>query len=122
VIVLARRLAQLVAVVLAVTFLTFTAMNTLGDPLFNVVGFVAAVDCDAVEAGEIEDISGQGGTSLGDCAVVAEAREEFHLNEPLPIRYGRWVGPDTGRLRHVIQEADAWMHGSGRTAFPSPCC
>ena len=91
-IVLARRLVQLVAVVLAVTFLAFTAMNTLGDPLFNVVGFVAAVDCDAVEAGEIEDISSQGGTTLGDCVVVAEAREEFHLNEPLPIRYGRWVG------------------------------
>lgn len=91
-IVLARRLAQLVAVVLAVTFLAFTAMNTLGDPLFNVVGFIAAVDCDAVEAGEIDDVSGQGGTATGDCQVLAEAREEFHLNEPIPIRYGRWVG------------------------------
>tara|TARA_B100000959_G_scaffold269921_1_gene316180 strand:+ start:1678 stop:2661 length:984 start_codon:yes stop_codon:yes gene_type:complete len=85
-------LAQLVAVVLAVTFLAFTAMNTLGDPLFNVVGFYASVDCDAVLAGEIEDVSGQGGTGVGDCQVVTEAREEFHLDEPLPIRYGRWVG------------------------------
>ena len=90
--VLVRRLAQLVAVVLAVTFLAFTAMNTLGDPLFNVVGFYASVDCDAVLAGEIEDVSGQGGTGVGDCQVVTEAREEFHLDEPLPIRYGRWVG------------------------------
>ncbi len=90
--VLVRRLAQLVAVVLAVTFLAFTAMNTLGDPLFNVVGFYASVDCDAVLAGEIEDVSGQGGTGVGDCQVVTEAREEFHLDDPLPIRYGRWVG------------------------------
>ena len=90
--VLVRRLAQLVAVVLAVTFLAFTAMNTLGDPLFNVVGFYASVDCDAVLAGEIEDVSGQGGTGVGDCQVVTQAREEFHLDEPLPIRYGRWVG------------------------------
>jgi len=67
-------------------------MNTLGDPLFNVVGFYASVDCDAVLAGEIEDVSGQGGTGVGDCQVVTEAREEFHLDEPLPIRYGRWVG------------------------------
>lgn len=91
-VVLARRVAQLVAVVLAVTFLAFTAMNTLGDPLFNVVGFHASVDCDAVLAGEAEDVSGQGGTSIGDCQVVAEAREEFHLDEPIPVRYARWVG------------------------------
>ncbi len=91
-VILARRLAQLVAVVLAVTFLAFAAMNTLGDPLFNVVGFHAAVDCDAVLAGEVEDVSAQGGTSIGDCQVVAEAREEFHLDEPLVFRYGRWVG------------------------------
>ena len=88
---IARRLVQLVAVVLAVTFLSFSALNILGDPLFNVVGFYAAVDCDAVLAGEIEDVSGQAGTSLGDCEIVAEAREEFHLNEPLPVRYGYWL-------------------------------
>ncbi|MBS1264663.1 MAG: Dipeptide transport system permease protein DppB [Acidimicrobiaceae bacterium] len=67
-------------------------MNTLGDPLFNVVGFVASVDCDEVLAGAIEDISAQGGTATGDCQLVAEAREEFHLDEPIPVRYARWVG------------------------------
>ena len=56
---LAHRLAALLAVLLAVTALAFGALNILGDPLFNVVGFVASVDCDAVLAGEIEDISGQ---------------------------------------------------------------
>ena len=56
---IAKRIAQMVAVILAATFLAFTAMNTLGDPLFNVVGFYASVDCDAVLAGEIEDVSGQ---------------------------------------------------------------
>ena len=87
----AKRVAQLVAVLLAVTFLAFAAMNTLGDPLFNVVGFHAAVDCDAVLAGEIEDVARGGGTSIGDCALVEEAREEFHLNDPLPVRYGYWL-------------------------------
>ena len=68
----AKRVAQLVAVILAVTFLAFAAMNTLGDPLFNVVGFQAAVDCDAVLAGEIDDVARGGGISIGDCALVEE--------------------------------------------------
>ena len=57
---LARRLAFMLGVLLTVTFLLFAAMNVLGDPLFNVVGFYAAVDCDAVLAGEIEDVAGMG--------------------------------------------------------------
>ena len=87
-----KRVAQMVAVILAATFLAFAAMNSLGDPLFNVVGFHASVDCDAVLAGEIEDVSGQGGTDVGDCEVVEAAREKYHLNDPLPLRYVRWVG------------------------------
>ena len=87
-----KRVAQMVAVIIAATFLAFTAMSYLGDPLFNIVGFHASVDCDAVLAGEIEDVSGQGGTDVGDCEVVEAAREKYHLNDPLPIRYGRWVG------------------------------
>ena len=87
----AKRFSQLIAVVLAVTFLAFAALNVLGDPLFNVVGFYSSVDCDAVLAGEAEDVSGQAGTNLGDCQVVAEAREKFHLNDPLPVRYGYWL-------------------------------
>ena len=63
---LLKRIAQMVSVIIAATFLAFAAMNYLGDPLFNVVGFVASVDCDAVSAGENEDVSGQGGTDVGD--------------------------------------------------------
>ena len=88
---LARRLAFMAGVLLAVTFLLFSAMNVLGDPLFNVVGFYAAVDCDAVLAGEIEDVAGMGGTSFGDCQVVAAAKEKYHLNDPLPVQYGHWI-------------------------------
>ena len=88
---LARRLAFMLGVLFAVTSLLFSAMNVLGDPLFNVVGFYAAVDCDAVLAGEIEDVAGMGGTSFGDCQVVAAAKEKYHLNDPLPVQYGHWI-------------------------------
>ena len=87
-----RRVAALVAVLLAVTGLAFGAMNVLGDPLFNVVGFIASVDCDAVAAGEVDDISGQTAGGRGDCEVIAEARREHHLDRALPIRYGYWLG------------------------------
>jgi len=87
----ARRSASLVAVLVAVTALAFGAMNVLGDPLFNVVGFVAAVDCDAVEAGLAEDVSGQTAGGRGDCEVIAEARREHHLDRSLPVRYGYWL-------------------------------
>ena len=90
---LARRLAFMLGVLLTVTVLLFAAMNVLGDPLFNVVGFYAKVDCDAVLAGEIDDVIGtRAGSSLGECQLVAEAREKYHLNDPLPVRYGRWIG------------------------------
>ncbi len=92
-----KRVAQMAAVIIAATFLAFTAMNYLGDPLFNIVGFHASVDCDAVLAGEIEDVSGQGGTDVGDCEVVEAAREKYHLNDPLPVRYGRWIGDVVSR-------------------------
>jgi len=87
-----KRLVQMISVVLVATFLAFAAMNYLGDPLFNVVGFHAAVDCEAVLAGEIEDVSGQGGSGIGDCEVVQAARKEFNLDKPLPVRYGIWLG------------------------------
>ena len=89
---LLKRIGQMVSVIIAATFLAFSAMNYLGDPLFNIVGFAAAVDCDAVLAGEIEDVSGQGGTDVGDCEIIEAAREEYHLNDPLPVRYVRWAG------------------------------
>ena len=89
---LAHRLAALLAVLLAVTALAFGALNILGDPLFNVVGFVASVDCDAVLAGEIEDISGQTAGGRGDCEIVEAARKEHRLDRALPVRYAYWLG------------------------------
>jgi peptide/nickel transport system permease protein len=88
----ARRLTQLVAVVLAVTFLAFAALNVLGDPLTNVVGPLAEIDCDAVEAGLIEDQSTTLNNTKTDCVIVAEARATYHLDEPLLERYFLWLG------------------------------
>ena len=89
---LARRLGALLAVLLTVTALAFGSLNVLGDPLFNVVGFVASVDCDAVLAGEVEDVSGQTAGGRGDCEVIEAARREHHLDRALPVRYGLWLG------------------------------
>jgi len=86
------RIGQLLLVLFAVTLLTFVGVNTLGDPLVNILGPLAKVDCSAVEAGEAEDFSSQGGTSEGDCAIVAERRAEFNLDDNVFVRYGKWVG------------------------------
>lgn len=87
-----RRLGLLVAVLLAVTFLAFTALNVLGDPLVNVVGPLAEADCEAVEAGLVEDQSTSLNSAKTDCEIVREAREEYHLDEPLFKRYFLWLG------------------------------
>lgn len=73
--VIAQRLGQMLLVVLAVTFLAFAAMNVLGDPLFNILGPVAAA-----EEGD------------PNYSMVVEARETYHLDDPFLIRYGRWLG------------------------------
>ena len=65
----------MVLVVFAVTFLAFGALNFLGDPLFNILGPIA------------DEASGE---QFAD--VRAQARAEYHLDEPFPVRYGRWVG------------------------------
>ncbi len=73
--VVAQRLGQMILVVLAVTFLAFAAMNLLGDPLFNILGPVAAA-----EEGD------------PNYSMVVEARETYHLDDPFVVRYGRWLG------------------------------
>jgi peptide/nickel transport system permease protein len=89
---LLRRVVQLVAVLLAVTFLAFSALNFLGDPLVNVVGPLAAIpDCDLVEAGLREDTFSTAG-NIGDCEVVSRARAQYNLDKSVPERYVRWVG------------------------------
>ncbi len=71
----ATRLVQMVLVVVAVTFLAFGAMNFLGDPLFNILGPIANEDAGPEYA-----------------EVRAEARAEYHLDDPFVVRYGRWLG------------------------------
>ena len=70
---LARRVALAVGLLLAVSALTFGAMNVLGDPLFNILGPAA------------ED------TTPAGIARIEAAREEYHLDDPLPLRYVRWL-------------------------------
>ena len=84
-----RRLALLVAVLLAVTFLAFSAMNLLGDPLFNVVGVLAELDCESIEARQVEDPSLS--AVLHDCETIAEAKATYHLDRPVPVRYVLWL-------------------------------
>ncbi len=70
-----RSLVQFVLVIFAVTVVAFGALNFLGDPLFNILGPAALEDA-GPEFAEIR----------------ADAREQFHLDDPFPIRYARWVG------------------------------
>ena len=116
----ARRFASLVAVLLAVTALAFSAMNVLGDPLFNVVGFISSVDCDAVEAGLVDDVSGQTAGGRGDCEVIAEARREHHLDRSLPVRYGYWLADSVRgeglvdvRAAFALRPGEAWVRRAG---------
>ena len=49
-------------------------MNVLGDPLFNILGPSA------------------GDTTPDGLARIEAARAEYHLDDPLPVRYVRWLG------------------------------
>ena len=84
-----RRLALLVAVLFAVTFLGFAAMNLLGDPLFNVVGVLAELDCEGIEARAAADPSLDWISK--DCETIAEAKATYHLDRPVPVRYALWL-------------------------------
>jgi len=68
---LVQRLVAMVAVLLVVSFIAFSAMNLLGDPLTTILG-PFATDRTTPEA--------------------LEAIEQFHLDDPLPVRYGKWLG------------------------------
>lgn len=70
-----RSLLQFVLVIFAVTFVAFGALNYLGDPLFNILGPIALEEAGPEYA-----------------EVRAEARAQFHLDDPFPVRYGRWIG------------------------------
>lgn len=70
-----QRIGMAVLLLFAVSALTFGAMNTLGDPLFNILG-PAADDRDNPES----------------LKQIEAAEAEFHLDKPLPERYVRWLG------------------------------
>lgn len=68
-----QRVARLVLTLFTVTFLSFAAMNVIGEPLVNILG-AAALDP----------------MNYGDEIAAAEAK--YHLDEPFLVRYGLWVG------------------------------
>ena len=70
-----QRIGLAVLSLLAVSALTFGAMNVLGDPLFNLLGPVAG---DTSNPESIEKIDA--------------AKAEYHLDDPLPLRYVKWLG------------------------------
>lgn len=66
---LIRRLVQLVVVLLVVTFLSYWLINLLpGDPAMQILGFG------------------------GDAQAIARVRHQLGLDEPLIVRYVRWLG------------------------------
>ena len=90
---IARRVVQLILVLLSVTFVAFGALNFLGDPLVNIVGPLAAIDyCDEVEAGLREDSYTSINNSRGDCEIIGEAKADFGLDKPVIQRYFTWLG------------------------------
>jgi peptide/nickel transport system permease protein len=68
-----KRLAGSVVILLVISMLTFGAMNLLGDPLFNILGVTAqATDDDSLR-------------------LIEAAKEEYNLDDPLPVRYAIWL-------------------------------
>jgi peptide/nickel transport system permease protein len=70
-----QRIGLAILSLLAVSALAFGAMNVLGDPLFNLLGPVAN---DTSNPESLEQINA--------------AKAEFHLDDPLPVRYVKWLG------------------------------
>ena len=68
------RLAGAVVLLLVISMLTFGAMNVLGDPLFNILGPTA------------------GDVTTESLVKIEAAKEEYNLDEPLPVRYAIWLG------------------------------
>ena len=68
------RLGGAVVLLLVISMLTFGAMNVLGDPLFNILGVTAAA------------------TDEDSLQKIEAAKEEYNLDEPLPVRYVIWLG------------------------------
>ena len=70
-----QRIAGAVLLLLVISALTFTAMNVLGDPLFNILGPIA------------DDRSNPRSLEL-----IEAAEQQYNLDRPLPVRYALWLG------------------------------
>jgi peptide/nickel transport system permease protein len=64
-----RRIPQLIVVLFAVTLLTFLSLNLLGDPLKAILG-----------------------PGYADRELREQARKDLNLDDPVPVRYVRWLG------------------------------
>ena len=69
-----KRLLGLTGLLIVISMITFGAMNFLGDPLFNILGPVAA-DVDNPDSVKI----------------IEEAKAQYHLDKSLPERWARWA-------------------------------
>ena len=69
-----QRVALAILLLLAVSMLTFGALNVLGDPLFNILGPVAG------------DVNNPDSVKM-----IETAKREFNLDRSLPVRYGLWL-------------------------------
>ncbi len=70
-----QKFAVAIVVLITISALTFGAMNILGDPLFNILGPTAG------------DVDNPASVELIDAA-----KEQYNLDEPLPVRYALWLG------------------------------
>ena len=70
-----QRLVMVILLLLAVSFVTFAAMNLLGDPLFNILGPIA---------GDTENPE--------NLAKIQAAEAQYYLDRPFVERYFRWLG------------------------------
>ena len=84
---LALRLAQILVVLVGISFVTFLLTYlSPGDPVRNM--YTAAGIMPTEE-------------------LVAETREELGLNDPLPTQYLRWLRNCLGRLRKILYAEQA---------------
>lgn len=69
------RIGVAVLLLVVISFLTFGAMNVLGDPVHNILGAVAR-DVDNPESQKL----------------IEAVEEEYNLDRPLPVRWALWAG------------------------------
>lgn len=68
-----RRLALMVVVIVTATFLCFAALSLSGDPLVTILGPFASGEDDRTQQ------------------IIADTKEQYHLDKPLVVRYGYWL-------------------------------